>query len=34
MTYNRGGLDVALTVPLTHERWPGGMRPNLTSDVP
>jgi PAS domain S-box-containing protein len=25
MTYAPGGLDVELTVPLTHERWPGGM---------
>ncbi|MPZ36528.1 MAG: GAF domain-containing protein [Rhizobiales bacterium] len=23
MTYAAGGLDVELTVPLTHERWPG-----------
>ena len=23
MTYSPDGLDVELTVPLTHERWPG-----------
>lgn len=27
MTYGRHGLDVELTVPLTHERWPGGTIP-------
>jgi two-component sensor histidine kinase len=25
MTYGPDGLDVELTVPLTHERWPGGV---------
>ena len=34
MTYNRDGLDVELTVPLTHERWPGGMRSTLATDLP
>jgi two-component sensor histidine kinase len=26
-TFSAEGLDVRLTVPLTHERWPGGARP-------
>lgn len=34
MTYNPGGLDVELMVPLTHERWPGGVRSTLAADVP
>ena len=35
MTYGPDGLDVALTVPLTHERWPGGMiRPTPDVDLP
>ena len=35
MTYAPGGLHVELTVPLTHERWPGGaVRPTLTPDLP
>ena len=35
MTYGPDGLDVELTVPLTHERWPGGaVRPTLTADIP
>jgi len=27
MNYSPDGLDVELTVPLTHERWPGGPAP-------
>ena len=34
MTYSPGGLDVELTVPLTHERWPGGVRTPLAADLP
>jgi two-component sensor histidine kinase len=34
MTYGPDGLDVELTVPLTHERWPGGMRATLAADLP
>jgi PAS domain S-box-containing protein len=34
MTYGPGGLDVELNVPLTHERWPGGMRQTLATDLP
>ena len=34
MTYGPGGLDVELTVPLTHERWPGGVRTPLAADLP
>jgi PAS domain S-box-containing protein len=34
MTYSPDGLDVELTVPLTHERWPGGMRQTLATDLP
>jgi two-component sensor histidine kinase len=34
MTYGPGGLDVELKVPLTHERWPGGMRQTLSTDLP
>jgi two-component sensor histidine kinase len=34
MTYSPGGLDVELNVPLTHERWPGGMRQTLATDLP
>jgi PAS domain S-box-containing protein len=34
MTYRPDGLDVQLTVPLTHERWPGGMtRSNLPTEL-
>ncbi len=34
MTYGPGGLDVELTVPLTHERWPGGIvRPTLPAEL-
>jgi len=34
MTYNPGGLDVELMVPLTHERWPGGIaRSTLPADL-
>lgn len=34
MTYSPGGLDVELTVPLTHERWPGAqVRPSLPADL-
>jgi two-component sensor histidine kinase len=28
------GLQVKLTVPLTHERWPGGSRPAAQVDLP
>ncbi|MBX9776305.1 MAG: PAS domain-containing protein [Xanthobacteraceae bacterium] len=34
MTYGPGGLDVELSVPLTHERWPGGMRQTPAADLP
>lgn len=35
MTYSPDGLDAELTVPLTHERWPGGMRQtSATADLP
>ena len=34
MSYGPDGLDVELTVPLTHERWPGGMRSTLATDLP
>jgi PAS domain S-box-containing protein len=34
MTYGPGGLDVELTVPLTHERWPGGVRQTLATELP
>jgi two-component sensor histidine kinase len=34
MSYTPGGLDVELKVPLTHERWPGGMRQTLATDLP
>jgi two-component sensor histidine kinase len=34
MTYGPDGLDVELKVPLTHERWPGGMRQTLATDLP
>jgi PAS domain S-box-containing protein len=34
MSYGPDGLEVELTVPLTHERWPGGMRSTLTTDLP
>ena len=35
MTYSPDGLDVELTVPLTHERWPGGMPPHAArTDLP
>jgi len=34
MTYGPSGLDVELTVPLTHERWPGGMRRTPATDLP
>ena len=34
MTYGPDGLDVQLTVPLTHERWPGGIvRPTLSAEL-
>jgi two-component sensor histidine kinase len=34
MAYSPSGLDVELTVPLTHERWPGGLaRPSLPADL-
>jgi PAS domain S-box-containing protein len=34
MTYGPDGLDVQLTVPLTHERWPGGIvRPTLPAEL-
>jgi PAS domain S-box-containing protein len=34
MIYEPGGLDVQLTVPLTHERWPGSIvRPTLPSEL-
>jgi two-component sensor histidine kinase len=32
MTYNPNGLDVELTVPLTHERWPGGGGATLSQE--
>src|SRR5262249_60520214 len=28
------GLNARLTVPLTHERWPGGARPTSQIDLP
>jgi two-component sensor histidine kinase len=28
------GLRARLTVPLTHERWPGGPRPASAVDLP
>jgi hypothetical protein len=28
------GLHTRLTVPLTHERWPGGARSASRTDVP
>jgi two-component sensor histidine kinase len=34
MTYGPEGLDVEMTVPLTHERWPGGARSTLAADLP
>jgi two-component sensor histidine kinase len=28
--FGPAGLRTKLTVPLTHERWPGAVRPNMT----
>ncbi len=33
-TFGPGGLAVKLTVPLTHERWPGGARSTSHIDLP
>jgi two-component sensor histidine kinase len=33
-SFGSNGLNVRLTVPLTHERWPGGARPSSTADLP
>jgi two-component sensor histidine kinase len=33
-SYAGDGLEVRLTVPLTHERWPGGARPVVPIDIP
>ncbi|MFL6796711.1 MAG: GAF domain-containing protein [Xanthobacteraceae bacterium] len=33
-SFGPSGLKARLTVPLTHERWPGGMRANATADLP
>jgi hypothetical protein len=34
MSYTPAGLDVELTVPLTHERWPRTIAPAATADRP
>ena len=34
MTYSPDGLDVELTVPLTHERWPGGLARSTLPEEP
>jgi hypothetical protein len=34
MTYGPNGLDVELTVPLTHERWPDGGSAPLAQSSP
>jgi hypothetical protein len=33
-TFGPEGLEVRLTVPLTHERWPGGVRSAAHVDLP
>jgi hypothetical protein len=33
-SFDAGGLQAKLTVPLTHERWPGGARASPTADLP
>ena len=33
-TYGPDGLEAKLTVPLTHERWPGGARAPAQIDLP
>ncbi len=33
-TFGPDGLDAKLTVPLTHERWPGGARSTTSVDLP
>jgi two-component sensor histidine kinase len=33
-TFGPEGLEAKLTVPLTHERWPGGGRSSTTVDLP
>jgi two-component sensor histidine kinase len=33
-TFTAKGLDAKLTVPLTHERWPGGARASSQFDLP
>jgi two-component sensor histidine kinase len=33
MAYDPDGLDVQMTVPLTHERWPGASPPKLPAEL-
>jgi two-component sensor histidine kinase len=33
-TFGANGLEAKLTVPLTHERWPGGARPPAQIELP
>jgi PAS domain S-box-containing protein len=33
-SFTAEGLHTRLTVPLTHERWPGGARPSSRTDLP
>ena len=33
-SFGPDGLVAKLTVPLTHERWPGGARSSPTADLP
>jgi len=33
-SFGTEGLQARLTVPLTHERWPGGARPTPPLDLP